>query len=82
MLDAVALQGTEVIGVTQLLAQLLEQRPVAVPAGDAELAVQVRAQVGLHPVVVEQGVVNVDEEDDGVVSHDGGALSRKRPLAA
>src|SRR5262249_15007568 len=66
VLHAVALQGAEVVGVAQLGPQLLEQGPVALLPLGPEGGGQVGAQVGGHPVVVQQGVVDVEQEDDGV----------------
>ena len=63
-LDAVALQGAEVVGVAELGPQLLEDRPVVGAAVGADLGVEVPAQVLGDPIVVEQRVVDVEEEDD------------------
>jgi hypothetical protein len=59
----VQLQRAEVVGVAELVAQLLEARPVQRGALGAERAHQVLAQVLDEAVVVEQGVVDVDQED-------------------
>ena len=64
VLDPVALQRAEVIAVAQLRKQLLEDRPVPLPAGDSELTVEVLLKVVLDAVVVEQGVVHIDQKDD------------------
>src|SRR5207253_9689654 len=64
VLQAIALQGAEIVGVSELGAQLLEDRPVAVAAGAAELALQIGAEIGLHGVVVEERVVHVEQERD------------------
>ena len=61
---AVPLQGAEVVGVAELVPELLEQLPVVAAAVLADLGVEVRAQVGGDAVVVEQRVVDVEQEDD------------------
>src|SRR5262249_22951000 len=66
VLDAVALQRPEVVAVAQLDEQLLEDGPVAVAAVRAELRGEVALDVGLDAVGVQQGVVDVHEEDDVV----------------
>src|SRR3989440_10008685 len=64
VLEAIALQRAQIVGVPELRAQLLENRPVAVAAGAAELALQVGTEIGLHGVVVEQRIVHVEQEHD------------------
>lgn len=62
----VALQCAQVVGVPELGPQLLEDRPAApLPLG-ADLALQMAFQIGGDPVVVEQGVIHVEQEDDTV----------------
>src|SRR5439155_24975691 len=62
--NAVALQGPEVIHVTQLRAQLLQEHPVALlalgPEGDGQVVAEIRRDL----VVIEQGVVHVEQEHD------------------
>ncbi len=58
--ETIALQRAEIVCVAKLIAQLLEDCPVLVPAGGAELALQVVSEVVLHAVVVEQRVVDVE----------------------
>src|SRR5207245_5199619 len=48
VLQAIALRGAEIVGVSELGAQLLEDRPVAVAAGAAALALPLGARNGLH----------------------------------
>src|SRR5882762_800003 len=64
VLQAIALQSAEIVGVTELRAQLFENRPVAVAARAAELALQMGAEIGLHGVVVEERIVHVEQEHD------------------
>src|SRR5262249_20770012 len=58
-----ALERSEVVGIAELGAQALELVPVALLPLGAELSGEVIAQVGRDPVVVEQRVVDVEEED-------------------
>src|SRR5262245_25127834 len=69
MFDPIALQGSEVIPVTQLAKQLLEDRPVTVAACGSKLAFEMAPEIGLDAVIVEQGVVNIDKKD-GLVGTD------------
>src|SRR5689334_13232002 len=62
--EAVALQRAQVVRVAQLGAQLLEDRPVPVPAFDTELAREMIPEIVLHKVIVEQRIVAVEEEYD------------------
>ncbi len=61
VLDAVALERAEIVGVPELAAQLLEELPVAVRALLADLGGQMGAKVSGDPVVVEQRVVDIEE---------------------
>jgi hypothetical protein len=45
---------------------VLEDRPVPLSAGDPELTIEVAFNVVLDPVVIQQGVVHIDEKNDGV----------------
>ena len=60
MLDPVALQGAEIIAVSQITEELLENRPIPVAAGRPELTFKVALEIILNAVVVEQRVVDVD----------------------
>ncbi len=64
VLDPIALQRAKIVAVAQIGEQLLEDRPVAVATGGAELALQMALKIGLNAVVVEQGVIDIDKEDD------------------
>ncbi len=57
-----ALQCAQIIRIAQLTAQLLEDVPVTVTAVGAEFRRQVRAQVVLHGIVVEQRIVDIQQE--------------------
>ena len=70
VLQAIALQRAEVVRITELGAELLEDLPVTVPARKAHLALEVRAQITLHGIVIEKGIVDVEEKDGpGDVPH-------------
>src|SRR5664279_6111180 len=60
----VTLQRAEVVGVSELAAQLFQDGPVPVAAGGPELTREVLAEVLFHAVVVEQRVIAVEEKDD------------------
>ena len=60
MLDPVALQGAEIIAVSQITEELLENRLISVAAGRSELTFEVALEMILNAVVVEQRVVDVD----------------------
>ena len=61
-LGAVTLQGAEIIRIAKLVAQLLEDLPVAPIAVRPERLDQMTPQVRDHRVVVEQRVVDVHQE--------------------
>jgi hypothetical protein len=62
--EAVALERSQVIGVAQLPAQILEQGPIALLPLGADLLVQEPLEVAGNPVVVEERVVDVEKKDD------------------
>jgi len=64
VLLAVTLQCAEVVGITELGAQLFEYFPVAIFVVRTEFAYQVIFQVLSHAVVVQQRVVYVEQEYD------------------
>src|SRR5262245_46702556 len=71
-LDAVALQRTEVVGVAQFRAKLLEDLPVAPLAVGPRRLQEMTPQIGDHRVVVEQRVVDVEQKDDVAHAASGG----------
>src|SRR5262249_43531817 len=81
-LDAVALKDAQVVGVAKLGAERLEDPPVALGALLAALALELALEIGGDAVVVEQGVVDVDEEDDVMGWHGGYAPSLTLPRRA
>src|SRR5690348_1509208 len=60
-----ALNRAEVVGVTQLFAQVFVDLPVLFRGVRAEHVRDVLVEIILHAVVVEQGVVDVEQEHDG-----------------
>ena len=75
MLDAVALERAEVVGVAELGPELLEDVPVALLAVVAEHVGHVPPEVALDRVVVEQRVVHVEQDHPQRASSGGhGAL--------
>ena len=69
MLEAVPLQGAEVVGVAQLAPERLEDRPVVIGGPGAGLAHEGGVVVALGRVVVEQRIVHVEEEHDVLARH-------------
>ena len=63
VLDAVALQGSQVIRIAELGPKDFEDLPIALGAVGADLALQVTFEVGSDLVIIEEGVVDVEEED-------------------
>jgi len=67
VLAAVTLQCTEVVGVAKLLSKLLENLPVLLYARGTDLALEKAAHVERHPIVVEQCVIDIEQEDQLVL---------------
>ena len=59
----IALQRAEIVGIAELLADILEMRPVEL-AGLAEIARQLGSEVVGDAIVVEQRVVDIQKKDD------------------
>ena len=68
VLEPVAFQRAQIVGVAQFVAQFLEDLPVSLACGGAVLDADMHIQIGLHAIVVQQRVVDVEQEDD-VVHH-------------
>ena len=73
VLDAVSLQGAEVIGIAEFHAQPFKDSPVTALSLGPECLCEMPLQVGDDPIVVEQGVVDIQQEDDGDWLHHRGA---------
>jgi hypothetical protein len=63
MLDAVALEGAEIISIPEFGAQLFKDGPVALLALSADLAFEMAHQLSDDAIVVKQSVINIEEED-------------------
>ena len=75
MLGSVALQGAQIISISELDEERLEDRPVPVARRRAELPLEMAPEVVLDAIVVQQRVVDVDEEDDRHRGHDAAAIA-------
>jgi hypothetical protein len=69
MLDPVELKCPQVVRIPKLRTQLLEDRPIPLLTVMTHLVVKVAHQIGNHPVIVEEGVVHVHEENHLVLVH-------------
>jgi len=61
-LDAITLQRAQIVRVSELGAQLLENFPIAPCAGFAHFIREVAFQIFRHAIIVEQRVVDVEKE--------------------
>ena len=66
VLDPVLLQRSEVVGVTKCGAQLFEDRPVTLLALMPHFALKMLHQICHNPVIIEQGIVDVEEKNDSI----------------
>ena len=84
ILHPVALQRAEIVRVAEFAAQCLEDLPIAIACGNAVLDADMHIEIGLHAIVVEQRVVDVEQEHE-VVHHVAfswaGSGSRQGPSA-
>ena len=82
--DPVALQRAQIVGIAQLGSQLFEYGPIALLPLMADLQLQVTFQIRRHPIVVEQGVIDIKQKDDVVhevpMSAGSPASSQRFPL--
>jgi hypothetical protein len=62
-LQAIALQCAKIICIAKLGADLLKEVPIALLAFGANLLLQMVLEIGGDVVIIEQGVVNVKEEN-------------------
>src|SRR5581483_6194074 len=60
---AVALQGPKIIGIPAFGPQAFEYSPISATASRADLTCQESAEIFDHPIVVEQGVVDIEQEN-------------------
>ena len=73
MLNPVPLERAEVIGIAKLGAQVLKNLPITRLTLNPERLLEVTPQVTLDSIVVEQGVVDIQQEGDV-------ALLAQRPI--
>src|SRR5262249_31069674 len=71
----IALQGPEVVAISELDEERFEDRPVPITRRGAELALEMALEVVLNAIVVQERVVHVHEEDDGDGAHAVGAIA-------
>src|SRR5262245_19001838 len=64
VLRPVALQRAEVIGISELAPQLFKNLPIPVAGGGPVCLLEVLAQMGLHAIVVDERVVDIEQEDN------------------
>jgi hypothetical protein len=58
------LKGADVVAIAQLREQILQNPPIAFASRETIGALEMVFQILLDPVIVDQRVVHVDEEDD------------------
>lgn len=63
VLHPVTLQCAQVFGIAEVAAQLLEDLPVTPRLGGPDHGVKVPPEIRRHTVVVEEGIVDVEQED-------------------
>ena len=66
MLGAKALQCSEIVAVAEFREQVFQDSPIAIARITSVGAFEMVFQVLLYPVVIEQRVVDVEQEDDRV----------------
>jgi hypothetical protein len=64
VLDSKPLQGPQVIAVAKLVEEFLLDGPILVAAPGSEFPLDVPFKIGLDPVVRQQSVVNVHQENN------------------
>ena len=73
IVEPVTFERAEIVGIAEFRPQRLEDRPVAVAGVRAEGRCEMRAEVVLDPVIVQQRVVDVEQEDNVVHRDQPGA---------
>src|SRR5215217_7699175 len=63
MLDAVTLKRAEIIGITELGAQIFKNLPVPGTPPEPDFFFQKCAQIRCHAVVVEQSVIDIKKKN-------------------
>ena len=64
MLDAKALQGSEIVAIAEFRKQILQDPPIAIAGVVPVGALEMIFQILLYSVVVEQRVIDIEQEDD------------------
>src|SRR5262249_64304 len=86
ILDAVALEGAEVVGIAELASKLLEESPIALLSLRADELSQVSLEISRYAIVVENRIGDIDEKNDAHCLSAAGAKplpsSRSLPLHA
>lgn len=78
VLDAIALQRTEIVSIPQLCEQILENGPVPITTSGSVLVLEMGFDIGLDVIVVEKRIVDIDQEDDLIHRSYPYATSRTR----
>ena len=71
---AIALKGSQVVVISQLVPQLLEDGPIALLPLVAHRLLDVAHEIRQDAVVVQQGVVGVEKEGNGMLHGGLGSL--------
>ena len=66
VLDPIPLQSAQVVRVAELAPQLFEDRPVSLLRLVSDLTLEVPIEIGRDAIVVDEGVVHVDQEYDRI----------------
>ena len=66
MLDAKALQRSQIVAIAEFPKKVLQDSPIAIAGVTSVGAFEMVFQILLYAVVVEQRVVDVDQEDDRI----------------
>ena len=69
VLRPVALERTQVVGVSELASEVFKNLPVPIAGGGPVCLLEVFAQMGLHAIVVDQRVVDVEQENNVALAH-------------
>lgn len=76
-LKLIALQGSEVVRIAELRAPLFEDRPVTLLTLGPERLRQLAFEIRHDAVVIEQGVIDIEQKDDrGRLRHRVASLGR------
>ncbi len=59
--QAIALQRAQIVGVTELVPDRFERSPIMLGLFGAHFHFEMTPQVGRHPVVIEQRVIDVEK---------------------